>query len=67
MSCYGFGSLAGVFIGGKLADRIGYYKVMYLSLLGTGLVFFAIQYITGFYMLCLGIFSLTIFADTFIS
>ena len=65
MSCYGFGSLAGVFIGGKLADRIGYYKVMYLSLLGTGLVFFAIQYITGFYMLCLGIFSLTIFADTF--
>lgn len=65
MSCYGFGSLAGVFIGGKLADKIGYYKVMYSSLLGTGLVFFSIQFITDFYGLCLGIFSLTIFADTF--
>ena len=65
MSCYGFGSVAGVFIGGKLADKIGYYKVMYSSLLGTGLVFFSIQFITDFYSLCLGIFALTIFADTF--
>ncbi len=31
MSCYGLGSVAGVFIGGKLADRIGYYKVMYIE------------------------------------
>ncbi|MEL4455555.1 MFS transporter [Lutimonas vermicola] len=65
MSCYGFGSVAGVFIGGKLADKIGYYKVMYSSLFGTGLVFFSIQFITDFYSLCLGIFALTIFADAF--
>ena len=65
LSCYGFGSLAGVFIGGKLADTIGYYKVMYMSLLFTGFVFFAIQFISDFYMMCLGIFSLTIVADTF--
>ncbi len=65
MSCYGFGSVAGVFIGGKLADRIGYYKVMYFSLFGTSLVFFTIQYITGFYSLCIGVFSLTIVADMF--
>jgi predicted MFS family arabinose efflux permease len=57
--------LAGVFIGGKLADTIGYYKVMYMSLLFTGFVFFAIQFISDFYMMCLGIFSLTIVADTF--
>ena len=65
MSCYGFGSVAGVFIGGKLADKIGYYKVMYMSLLGTGLVFFAIQFITDFYSLCIGVFTLTIVADMF--
>ncbi len=65
MSCYGFGSVAGVFIGGKLSDKIGYYKVMYMSLLGTGLVFFSIQFITGFYSLCIGVFSLTIVADMF--
>lgn len=65
MSCYGFGSVAGVFIGGKLSDRIGYYKVMYLSLLGTGMVFFSIQFISSFYSLCIGIFTLTIIADMF--
>lgn len=65
LSCYGFGSVVGVFIGGKLADRIGYYKVMYLSLLSTGLVFFVLQFATDFYMLCLGVFTLTIFSDTF--
>lgn len=65
MSCYGFGSVAGVFIGGKLADKIGYYKVMYMSLLGTGLIFFGIQFITDFYSLCIGVFTLTIVADMF--
>ncbi len=65
LSFYGFGSLAGVFLGGKLADKLGYYKVMYFSLLATGLVFFTIQFITEFYTLCLGIFTLTLVADTF--
>ncbi len=65
MSCYGFGSLAGVFIGGKLSDTFGYYKVMYLSLLGTSLIFFSIQFVTDFYSLCLGVFSLTLIADMF--
>jgi predicted MFS family arabinose efflux permease len=65
LSFYGFGSLAGVFMGGKLSDRIGYYKVMYLSLIATGIVFFIIQYITDFYTLCGGIFVLTFVADTF--
>lgn len=65
LSFYGFGSLAGVFLGGKLADKVGYYKVMYFSLLATGLVFFLLQFITEFYTLCLGIFILTLVADTF--
>lgn len=65
MSCYGLGSLAGVYIGGKLADGIGYYRVMYLSLLGTGFMFFVIQLIQDFYGFCLGVFFLTIIADMF--
>ena len=65
MSCYGFGSLAGVFIGGKFSDKYGYYKVMYISLLGTSLVFFSLQFITDFYSLCVGVFALTLIADMF--
>ena len=39
MSCYGLGSVIGVYFGGKLSDHIGYYKVMLGSLFTTGLVF----------------------------
>lgn len=65
MTFYGLGSVIGVFFGGKLADKIGFYKVMYTSLILTGLVFFILQFITSFYMLCLGIFMLTVVADAF--
>lgn len=65
MTFYGLGSLVGVFAGGKLADRIGYYKVMYFSLFLTGIAFFVLQFITSFYFLCIGIFTLTAIADAF--
>lgn len=65
MTFYGLGSVVGVFFGGKLTDKIGYYKVMYISLFLTGIAFFILQYITSFYLLCAGIFILTIVADAF--
>ena len=65
MTFYGLGSLVGVFFGGKLTDKIGYYKVMYVSLFLTGIAFFILQYITSFYLLCAGIFILTVVADAF--
>jgi len=65
MTFYGLGSVVGVFFGGKLADKIGYYKVMYTSLFLTGVAFFILQFITSFYLLCLGIFILTLVADAF--
>jgi len=65
MTFYGLGSVVGVFFGGKLADKVGYYKVMYTSLFLTGLAFFALQFIVSFYFLCLGVFLLTLVADAF--
>ncbi|MCK4561899.1 MAG: MFS transporter [Flavobacteriaceae bacterium] len=65
MTFYGLGSVIGVFFGGKITDKIGYYKVMYISLFLTGIAFFILQYITSFYLLCAGIFILTVVADAF--
>ena len=65
MSCYGFGSLAGTFIGGKLADRVGYHITMYASLLGAGLVFITLQFLSDYYHICIGIFILSLIADIF--
>lgn len=65
MSCFGVGSVAGSWLGGKLTDKIGYYKVMSISLLLTGVLFIALQFITTFAGFCIGIFLVMLVADTF--
>lgn len=65
MSCFGLGSVVGTWIGGKLTDTIGYYKVMVRSLLSTGIVFIALQFLTTFAQVCVGIFLVMVVADTF--
>lgn len=65
MSAYGLGSVAGTWIGGKLTDTIGYYKVMVRSLLSTGLLFIALQFLSTFASFCVGIFLVMVVADTF--
>jgi predicted MFS family arabinose efflux permease len=65
MSCFGLGSVIGSWLGGKLTDIIGSYKVMFLSLLGTGFAFIAMQFVTTFTGFCLGIFGLMLIADAF--
>lgn len=65
MSCFGLGSVIGSWLGGKLTDLIGYYKVMLVSLILTGVMFLVMQFITNFQGLCIGIFVLMVIADTF--
>lgn len=65
MSFYGLGSILGVYMGGKLTDKIGYYKIMYISMFLTGVAFLLIQFIYSFYFLCLSVFILTVVADAF--
>ena len=62
---FGLGSLLGSYLGGKLTDKIGFYKVMVLSLFFTGISFIILQYITSFWGLCLGILVTVTIADTF--
>ena len=65
MACFGLGSVAGSWIGGKMTDKIGYYKIMVRSLLGTGILFIVLQYLNTFYSLCIGIFLVMLVADMF--
>ena len=62
---WGLGSLVGTWLGGKLTDIVGYYKVMLVSLLFTGIFFFLLQYITTFEGFCAGIFLVMLVADIF--
>ena len=65
MVCFGLGSLVGSWLGGKLSDKVGFYKIMVFSLFTSGLLFFVIQYITTFYGLCIAMFSIMVIADMF--
>ena len=65
MSAFGLGSVIGSWIGGKLTDKIGFYKVMTISLLTTGFLFIGLQYLKTFEALCVGIFITMLIADTF--
>lgn len=65
MSFFGLGSVVGTWIGGKLTDKIGYYKVMFVSLILTGIFFVLLQYVKTFEGFCAGIFLVMLVADAF--
>ena len=47
-ACFGIGSVIGSWLGGKLTDSFGFYKVMITSLFLTGLCFISLQFIDSF-------------------
>lgn len=65
MVSFGLGSMLGSWLGGKLTDKIGFYKIMLFSLFTSGIMFFGLQYITSFWGLCIGMFSIMTIADMF--
>lgn len=65
MTCFGLGSLLGSYLGGKLSDKFGFYQVMFFSLLITGLMFIALQFVHTFLGFAIGIFITMVFADAF--
>ncbi len=64
MTSYGLGSFCGAWLGGKLSDKIGYYKVILGSLVLTGVSFLIIQYFSSFWSICISFFVLIAIADT---
>jgi len=65
MTCFGVGSLAGTWVGGRLTDTIGFYKVIVASLFFGGIGFILFQFVDSFYGVCAGIFALIFVADAY--
>ncbi|MEZ4797565.1 MAG: MFS transporter [Flavobacteriaceae bacterium] len=65
LSIFGLGSVAGSWIGGKLTDKFGFYRVMIFSLFATGILFILLQYLTTFLSFSIGIFLVMLVADSF--
>ena len=65
LTCYGLGALCGSNIGGYLSDSIGNFKVMAISLSGTGVAFMCILFFKTFYLLSAWLFLSAIFSSMF--
>lgn len=65
LAFFGIGSLLGSFLGGKLVDKIGFYKIMVFSLFITGFGFIGLQYVSSFWGLCFAILGIMTVADMF--
>ncbi len=65
MVWFGIGSMLGSWLGGKLSDKIGFYKIMIFSLLVSGMMFFGLQFVTSFEGLCFSMFAIMVVADMF--
>ncbi|MBK8721810.1 MAG: MFS transporter [Saprospiraceae bacterium] len=65
MSCYGIGSVAGNFIGGKLTDKYGFFWIQTFSLFLNGIVLIVMNYATTFYSLSFMVFMMSFIGDMF--
>lgn len=65
MSAFGLGSVLGTWVGGKLTDAFGFYRIMAVSLLLTGFLFISLQFLKTFESICIGIFLTMFVADAF--
>ncbi|SCX91056.1 MDR family MFS transporter [Flavobacterium caeni] len=65
MVSFGLGSMLGSWLGGKLTDKIGFYKIMVFSLFTSGILFISLQFIQSFWGLCAGMFVIMSVADMF--
>ena len=65
MSFHGVGSVAGGYIGGRLTDSLGYYRVMLWSLILVGFLYFSLFWVTSFWMFCVVGFFISLVGDAF--
>ena len=62
---FGVGSMLGSWLGGKLSDKMGFYKIMIFSLFVSGLMLFTLQFITSYIGLLIAMFVIMTVADMF--
>lgn len=54
---FGLGAFSGAFFGGKMTDRIGFYPVQMITLIGGGVLFIVLGQMKSYSLICLFTFS----------
>lgn len=62
---FGFGAFTGAFVGGRLTDKIGFYPVQIITLLGGGIMFFVLSQMHNYWLICLFTYLLAFINEAF--
>jgi predicted MFS family arabinose efflux permease len=65
VAIYGIGSFTGAFIGGKLSDSFGFYKVQFGALFSGGIMFIMLGQMNSYLSICICIFILSLVNESF--
>jgi predicted MFS family arabinose efflux permease len=62
---FGLGAFSGAFVGGKLTDKIGFYPVQIITLLGGGIMFFVLAEMKTYWLICVFTYLLAFINEAF--
>lgn len=62
---FGFGAFSGAYVGGRLTDKIGFYPVQIITLLGGGIMFFVLSEMKTYWLICLFTYLLAFINEAF--
>lgn len=65
ISLFGLGSIIGAYFGGRISDRIGFYKVQLFTLLTGGLLFILLGQVKNYPLICITTFVLALVNEAF--
>lgn len=65
MTIFGIGTIFGALIGGKLTDRLGFYYIQLLSLIGGGVLFIVLGQVQDYWSICGVAFVLSMTNESF--
>lgn len=65
MSLFGLGAIAGALIGGRLTDKLGFYRIQIATLLGGGLMFIILGQMRSYNAICICTFLLAFINEAF--
>lgn len=65
VAIYGIGSMVGAFIGGKLSDAFGFYKIQFISLFLGGIMFIILGQMNSYISICVCTFFLSMVNESF--
>ncbi|HTI11905.1 MAG TPA: MFS transporter [Puia sp.] len=65
MGIFGLGAICGGFLGGRITDRVGFYRVQLFTLTGGGLLFMLLGQVKSYPFICLCTFLLSLVNEAF--